>query len=144
MSEFPVSISRVVTLLDDGTYADAWRRPLADGDVLLLEVDVDGVKDGRMFFERAADALGLDTPVRSWDGLEDYLWGRLAGSAAERGVIVMRHVETMAADALGDLLEAVSLLRDLIRRTGPDRSSFPRELELRLVLTGTGPSFPPS
>jgi Barstar (barnase inhibitor) len=142
MSEFPVLIDRVVTLLDDGTYADVWQQRLAESDVLLLEIDVGDVKDGRAFFERAAQALRIETSVRSWDGFEDYLWGRLGESTAEHAMIVLRHVETMATDTLGDLLEAVSLFRDLIQRTGPDRSSFPRDIELRLVLTGQGASFP--
>jgi hypothetical protein len=54
---------------------------------------------------------------------------------------VLRQVDTLTSYGLGALLDAVDAVRDLVSATGPDGSDV---LELRLVITGTGASFPAS
>ncbi|TAM92485.1 MAG: hypothetical protein EPN43_02380 [Jatrophihabitans sp.] len=142
--EFPVPVRRAVTLVDDGRYDTGWRPALERAGVLLLEVDTAGVHGADEFFARAAAALALPagTRIGGWSGLEDYLRQQVATWPREAAMIVMRRVEDMARGCLGDLLEAVSVLRDLVVAAESDAQNFPNDVAVRVALTGSGPSFP--
>lgn len=144
MSEFPVGIDRVVTLVDDDRYAAEWRGPLDGAGAVLLEVDAAGVSDRTALFSALAGALGLPagTGLRTWSGVEDQLRQRVATWERGGAVVVVRHVGAMVDAALGELLELVSILRGLAVAANEDEVNFPNEVALRAVLTGSGPSFP--
>lgn len=142
--EFPVPVRGVVTLLDDDSYAARWRGPLVEAGVLLLEVDVGGVRESTTLFARLTDALALPRGVRvaGWSGLEDYLRQRVATWEMDGAMIVLRRINDMLHDLLGDLLEMMSVLRDLATDAGSDEQNFPNEVAVRIALTGSGRSFP--
>jgi hypothetical protein len=139
--DFP--LRRLVTLLDD----DAYRRQrdsLVSTDTYLLEIDASGVEDRRELFVRARTALDerSGSGNNKWSWLEDQLWSSLALQPKETGVIVLRRVEDMLDRCLADLLDFVGIVTDLARRVYDfTESSFPHEMDLYLVLTGTGQSF---
>jgi hypothetical protein len=143
MTNQDLPLRRVVTLLDDNTYQR--QRDTFDGtDTFLLEIDASGVDDQHELFVRAGVALDqhTGTGVAKWSWLEDQLWSTLALQPKETGVIVLRNVEDMVDRCLADLLDFVSIVTDLARRVYDfTESSFPHEMDLYLVLTGTGQSF---
>lgn len=145
MPDFPLPLRRVRTLVDDSAYEREWRPAVQDSGSYFLEIDAAGVTDAEAFFERASVGLGLgeDAAVHKFSGLEDRIYEALAVHQADSGVIVLRHSDSMVGPLLGDLLEAVDVFGALVRAVGEDRTgSFPRDVALFVLLTGTGPSFP--
>lgn len=142
--EFPVPVRSVVTTLDDASYAQHWQQPLTSAGSLLLEADLDGVSDTAALLARVAAGLDASThvPVGTWSGLEDYLRQRVATWERPGATIVLRRVDGLARDDLGALLELMAVLRDLVTAAESDAQNFPRDVAVRIVITGSGPSFP--
>ncbi|SDO87164.1 hypothetical protein SAMN04515671_2183 [Nakamurella panacisegetis] len=146
MTSFPLALTDLTTLVDDRIYESQWRPQLDRAGVYLLEIDVRHVSRREDFFDCAATGLGLgpDERLRKWSGLEDRIWGALAEHPADSGALVLRHADAMAGPALGDLLQAVGVFTDLAKAVGPGHEgSFPRDVQLFVILTGSGDSFPP-
>lgn len=120
------------------------RQGLDEWEFSVWELDGSQIRDRHTFFRQVLADFDLPgvTDIRSWHGLQDYLWGRLAQGEETRLVIVWRQADRMLDGGLGVLLEAVDVLRELARSVGGgEESGFPREVELSIVLTGQGPNF---
>ena len=145
MSSFPLDLGDLTTLVDDRIYEAQWRPQIDRSGAYLLEIDVRHASSREDFFAAAAKGLGLgdDERLRKWSGLEDRIWGALAEHSADSGALVLRHADAMAGALLGDLLQVVGVFTDLARAVGEGHDgSFPRDVQLFVILTGTGPSFP--
>lgn len=144
MTDLGVPVHRPVTLVDDGEFASSWTKQLDGSGAQVIEVDLAGVRDKDGFIQRTNDGLGLEDEARArgWDGLADRLWEVLGLGEADTAVIVLRNIDDLVAAGLGVVLDAVRILGDLRRQVGGESESFSHQLDLYVVATGTGPSFP--
>jgi len=145
-----------VSLVDDNTWEADLLPELPESGCYLLQIDLDngGAGDGtserdgtasrEALFAATAAALDLPTgtPIRTWAGFQDRLWGDLAERFAPRGFLVLRRADALLGGSLGDLLTSVSVFEELSRAVGGASDSFPEEMALSVVLTGVGVDFP--
>lgn len=143
MSGEQVPMTGPVTLVDEATFARSWQPELGDAKAQVIEFELRGSGDQAEFMARANDGLGLsgDGRVRKWGGLQDRVWEALGQGDGATAVVVLRNVDDLVERALGVLLTALQVLAELRAQVGSEGSNFPRPLDLRVVLTGTGPSF---
>jgi hypothetical protein len=143
MTELPVPIDDPATLVDESAFAADWRDALLASGAHVIDIELETAADKAAFMERASDGLGLDEEVRArgWDGLQDRFWEALSVTEAHTVVVVLRNADQLVNSALGVLLDALDILGDL-RRATEQSDTFPRARALRVVVTGTGASFP--
>ncbi len=132
------------SLLADASWAGLRRQLEADG-AAVFELDCPAGADGAWFLRSAALALPAD-PAQAftrWSALADALWSGLANQPARTVVYAWRHVEGFLAGGLAGLLDALDVAGDL-QRSGlaPETSGLVAPIELYVVLTGDGQSFP--
>jgi hypothetical protein len=144
MSDLPIPLTDAVTVVDDGAYESSWHKTLVDSDTFVVEIDVEACADQDGFMTRASDGLQLtgDGRVRKWSGLQDRLWEALLPGEHEVAVFVLRHVDTLVERNLRVFLTALEVFADVKRQVGTERQSFPRQIDVYVIVTGTGPSFP--
>lgn len=142
MTTSPLPLGKLVTLIDDDTYA-TWREVQQFAVTIAVEIDLEGVLELNDVFVRAKNGLRLPDAVglRTWSGLEDHLWSAVAQHTGAEATVTIRHVDELLSQQLEDLLELVSILTAVATQASSSTDLQPART-VQIVLTGTDLNFP--
>jgi hypothetical protein len=143
MTASPLPLPRVVSLVDDDTYVQ-WIESTEFSETVVTTIDVVDILDRSDLFDRAHTGLELPAGVglRSWSGLEDYLWSAVSQHEGTDATIAIRHVDSMLSQLLGELLELVGLLTDVAGKAATTPADDEHAPTVWIVLTGDDLNFP--
>jgi hypothetical protein len=144
VTEFPIELNSVLTLVDDAFYAQNLEAEIVESGEYLLEIEASGVHDKDALFRQVASAVGMPRSADSvdkWSALEDDLWSAICGGGTASGAIVVRDADHLLDGAVAEFLELVDILRTLARLAPSPEGALDVPMNLFIILTGTGPSF---
>ncbi|MBN9392629.1 MAG: barstar family protein [Chloroflexi bacterium] len=137
-------VSQPVTYINKSDLA-RFKDALKELDFQVFELNGEKVRDAESLFEQAA----RDWPhppyltPDSWPALADCLWTSLVESAHPKVVLLWTEAQNMLDGGLPVLITGIEVVSSNLKNAAKKSKADPAEVYYRLVISGSGPNFPP-